>query len=164
MPTYRIGGIRGRQGSVEVDIPTLAFNMPSKAEIVQEATEDQDAHLAKRLMGLATKSHGRFTGLARATFSDHKVTSEPAVDLLDRYDGGVWRMNKWLHLAVLSKKVLQHTMDKVLARAFTQRGTPTTALDIKLQRIERTVFKATKRSTAAQRKARAIKRTIKRYG
>ena len=159
MPTYRIGGIRGRKGSVTVDIPTFKVNMPGRKELVQEATEDQDAHLAKRLLGLATKGHGRFTGLARATFTDHQITAEPAVDLLDRYDGGVWRMNKWLHLATLSKRVLQHTMDKILARAL-----DTTATALKIDRLNRKTFKDSKRSTGAQRRQRAIKRLIKKYG
>lgn len=152
MPVYRFGNIHSRRRGVTVDIPELAVNMPSKSEIENEAIVDQDAHLGARLIGMATKGNGRFAGLARATFSDHAITGEPAATLYDRYEGGVWRMNAWLRLAELSRKVLQHTMDKVLARAF-----GTTATAIKIDRIKQKI-------ADPKRQARHIKRVVKRYG
>ncbi len=152
MPVYRFGDIHKRGKGVTVDIPLLAVNMPSKSEIEKEAIADQDAFLGARMLGLATKGSGRFAGLARATFADHAITEEPAAELYDRYEGGVWRMNKWLHLAELSRKVLQHTIDKVLARAFN-----TSVGAVKISRIKETI-------SDPKRQARHIKRVVKKYG
>jgi len=159
MPTYRFGGIYSRGKRVEVDIPPLDVTLPTDRELEQLAIVDQDEHVGNRLLGLATKSHGRFYGLARATFMDHVVTREPAVELYDRYDGGVKRMNQWLRLMYLSKKVLQHTMDKVLAAAL-----EATVSAIKIERIKRTVTTGTKRQTVEQRQKRMIRRIIKKFG